>query len=328
MIDGEAAELDGLTAVAERLAGETVKAIRPTGRGANSRIFRVDLRSHALALKSYPRRPGDRRDRLETEWAALRFLRSNDVTSVPAPIARDKRCRLMMMEWIEGETVTCHSRENLRDAISFIGRILGLSSDADAAQFDHASEACLSAAEIVRQIEDRLLALAPNTALDRFLSREFAPAFAAAKAVVVDELSEPRDLPALCRRLVPADFGFHNALRQSDGRLRYIDFDYFGWDDPVKLTADFLLHPAMTLSASDKKLFKAAMVAACANDESFADRLDRRLPLYALRWALILLNPFRCDRRGELPSNIAAQEVLYSRQLGKARAMIAAVPAQ
>jgi hypothetical protein len=195
-------------------------------------------------------------------------------------------------------------------------------------QFDHASEACLSAAEIVRQIDDRLFVMAQNTVLDRFLSREFAPAFAAAKAVVMDELSEPRDLPALHRRLVPADFGFHNALRESDGRLRYIDFDYFGWDDPAKLAADFLLHPAMALSASDKQLFRAEIATACANDKDFADRLDRRLPLYALRWSLILLNPFRYDRRGELPSNSAAQEALCSRQLEKARAMIAAVHAQ
>jgi hypothetical protein len=50
------------------------------------------------------------------------------------------------------------------------------------------------------------------------------------------------------RTLSPSDFGFHNAIRKTDGTLCFIDFEYFGWDDPVKLTADFLHHPGMALS--------------------------------------------------------------------------------
>ena len=56
--------------------------------------------------------------------------------------------------------------------------------------------------------------------------------------------------------------GSNDALRQTDGRLRYVDFDYFGWDDPAKLTADFLLHPAMQLSADDRSGFVRRMMAA------------------------------------------------------------------
>ena len=28
----------------------------------------------------------------------------------------------------------------------------------------------------------------------------------------------------------------------------YIDFGYFGWDDPVKLTSDFIWHAGMVIS--------------------------------------------------------------------------------
>ena len=56
------------------------------------------------------------------------------------------------------------------------------------------------------------------------------------------------DLPIAQRTLSPSDFGFHNALKRPDGRLAFLDLEYFGWDDPAKTIADFLLHPGMELS--------------------------------------------------------------------------------
>src|SRR5690606_31707192 len=43
------------------------------------------------------------------------------------------------------------------------------------------------------------------------------------------------ELPRQERTLSPSDFGFHNALREPDGAIRFIDFEYAGWDDPAKL---------------------------------------------------------------------------------------------
>ncbi len=285
-----------LWAAVARLAGEPVVAIVPAREGANSQVFRVELRAGTAALKCYPVRRGDARERLETEWAALRFLRSRGLAAVPAPIACDRDMRLMLMEWIEGEGVTRHTRAELEDAIAFVLRISDLSSDSEASRFGIASEACFSTSEIIRQIDARLSDLSLQPMLKSFLADELAPVLAMARSAVVAGSASQEELAPRFRRLIPADFGFHNAMRQSDGRLRYVDFDYFGWDDPVKLTADFALHPGMNLSASDKKIFAEKMAGAVPDDEEFAERLRRQLPLYAIRWALILLNPFRSDR--------------------------------
>ena len=53
------------------------------------------------------------------------------------------------------------------------------------------------------------------------------------------------ELPVEQRTLSPSDFGFHNALRRPDGRVVFLDLEYFGWDDPAKMISDFLLHPAL-----------------------------------------------------------------------------------
>ena len=52
------------------------------------------------------------------------------------------------------------------------------------------------------------------------------------------------------RALSPSDFGLHNALRTKDGQLRFIDFEYFGWDDPVKLVSDTAIQPGSSLPHS------------------------------------------------------------------------------
>jgi Ser/Thr protein kinase RdoA (MazF antagonist) len=316
---------DRLREIAGQLAGMEVHALAPAYTGANSRIFRVETSKGPFALKNYPTRPGDSRSRAEIEWKALQFLHVRCGEVVPRPIARDAAGRFLLMEWIEGAPLKVHEPADVVHATEFIGRVFAQSADAEAAEFPPASEACLSASIIVGQIEQRLAALAPEPALDRFLRDAFLPALATARRDI--PAAEPELAPAL-RRLIPSDFGFHNAIRQVDGRVRYIDFDYFGWDDPVKVAADFLLHPAMRLSADDKRAFVTAIAASLPGDSQFFQRLRARLPLYALRWIMILFNPFRLDRADELPSDAQERKGLLDDRMRKAGKLMEARDAE
>jgi hypothetical protein len=94
------------------------------------------------------------------------------------------------------------------------------------------------------------------------------------------------------RTLSPSDFGFHNALRRPDGRLVFVDFEYFGWDDPVKLVCDFLWHPGMTLDETIGRRFADGARRIFAADPDFEPRLARNFALYGLRWSLIVLNDY------------------------------------
>jgi hypothetical protein len=306
---------------AEDLAGARVRSISPASSGANSNVYRVDSVAGVFALKCYPMRANDTRSRADIEWRALRFLASRGVTAVPSALARDAAGQFMLMEWIDGVAIKSHTAAEVTEAADFIVRIFELSSDPEAAQFPLASEACLSIESAVRQIEDRLALLAPQTALAQFLSASFVPAFTIAKDNAGAKLQHAVELEGGLRRLIPADFGFHNAVRQAD-RTRYVDFEYFGWDDPVKVTADFLLHPAMQLSADDNHNFLRAICAALPVDGDFRVRLGRLLPLFALRWILILFNPFRPDRVGEFPSDERARQSLLQDRLTKAEKLL------
>ena len=79
-------------------------------------------------------------------------------------------------------------------------------------------------------------------------------------------------------------------MRRADGSLTFIDFEYFGWDDPVKLGADFLWHPAMRLSDAERSQFAHGITDLFGSDPEFAARLAIYFPLYGIRWSLIILN--------------------------------------
>ncbi len=135
------------------------------------------------------------------------------------------------------------------------------------------------------------------------------------------------ELPHPQRSLVPSDFGFHNALRDEKGRLTFIDFEYFGWDDPVKLTADVLLHPGTRIAPELLTRFRTAAKKLYGKDPDFATRLDAFHSLFGLRWVLILLNEFHPERwrRRILSGTSDAWAEAKDRQLRAARAMLANV---
>jgi hypothetical protein len=310
-----------VVAAARRLTGETPLAVTLAGSGANSRIFRVEGPGGAVALKSYPARSGDTRNRQDVEWRALAFLRANGLRCVPARLARDESARFTALSWIDGAPVAAPTDHEVEAAMDFIAAVFALSDQPGAADFPPASEACLSAGEILRQVEDRLARFAPHPALDAFLAERFRPALAAARAgIPARSLDAP--LPPGDRRLIPADFGFHNALRTGDGGLVFIDFEYFGWDDPAKLVADMLLHPGFRLTPHQKTKVVARATASLATDADFAGRLGRTLPLYRLRWCLILLNAFRRDRLAEGGRDQDLLHTALDTQLRKARTLL------
>ena len=94
--------------------------------------------------------------------------------------------------------------------------------------------------------------------------------------------------------LSPSDFGFHNAILEESDDLVFLDFEYFGLDDPVKLMADFVWHPGMKLSNSQKRdWIKGAF--GIFDAPGLTKRFKSAWPLYGLRWSLIVLNEFLED---------------------------------
>lgn len=323
--------------IAETLAECPVRAVTPVRGGANNRVYRVECEEGRLfALKSYFRQANDPRDRLGTEIAALGFLHRHGIKVVPEIIASDSDAGFALFEWIEGEAVTQPDDGDIDSTLALTAQLRGLGEASDATDLLLASEACLSGAEVERQVKARLDSLREPAAgepeLARFLEHDFVPALKKA----VDDVREGyhregldfgRDIDPDKRTLSPSDFGFHNTLRQQDGKLVFVDFEYFGWDDPVKLTADFLHHPGMTLTEAQKVRFQAGTAKIFEADASFQARLALLYPIIGLRWCMILLNEFLPERlsRRRFAESVGSEQGLRVQQLNKARAQLGAV---
>jgi hypothetical protein len=323
--------LDAAAAAARALTGGPIAAIeRVRGFGRNSGVYRVRCDGANYALKQYPpRRPGER-DRAAVEFAALGLMTAHAIAAVPRAIAVDPANGYLLLEWIEGDPVDAPDMADIAAAAGFLGAIHALRNASGAEAQPPAAEACLAASEIIRQIESRLARLgeleAPAATLPVFIAGTARPllhdiAAWAESGYAKTGLSFSEAIDTSVQTLCPSDFGFHNALRRPSGQLVFIDFDYFGWDDPVKLTADFLLHPGMRLSESLKRRFAAAALATYRADRSFQTRLALLYPLFALRWCTILLNEFLPERWANRinAGGPADWEAAKQRQLDRAR---------
>lgn len=320
---------DNVMEVVHAWCGADAVATPVRRQGGNSRVFHVvapsgtgSIAPGQYALKLYLRDPGDGRDRIGAETAAIDFLRRHGLNCVPAPIKADPEAGALLLEWIEGSPVDRAIDADVDAALEFAARLYALGSADGAERLPPAAEATPSPADILDQIESRRVRLSEvgDNSLRRFLERDFVPVRAYSAAQARQTLSRVGlDFatvgPLQARTLSPSDFGFHNALRRPDGSLAFLDFEYFGWDDTVRLVADFLLHPGMTLSPTQRRRFAEGAVRMCADDTTFSIRLAALYPLIALRWCLIVLKPF-------LPGR-TAEPTLYQAQLAKARRMLA-----
>lgn len=327
---------ESLVRLAATLAGAEIRACAPAERGGNNRVWRIETADGVLALKVYPRHPEDPRDRLGAEFAALEFLSRHDVDCVPRPLAADRDAGVALYEWIEGGPVKDPGAADIDMAVDFAARLRALSGAAASGEVGAASEACLSAAELASQVEGRFERLdgvaADHDALREFLETGLRPIHAEVLArcrAGYDGAGWDFDaeIPPPARTLSPSDFGFHNALRRPDGRIAFLDFEYFGWDDPVRLAADFVLHPGMRLTGDNRRRFMGGAHAVFAEDEEFPRRLALLTPLIGIRWCLILLNEFLPDRwaRRAFAAGPADRHEAQHAQLEKSQALAASL---
>lgn len=317
-----------IIALAETLAGGGVTEAEPVKAGGNNRLWRVARGLESFALKFYPPQDEDRRDRLGTEWRALTFLAANGIGRVPRPLAQDPEHHCALHEWVEGTPVRAAAPGTVDQLGDFF---LALQDLRDmAADIGPASAACFSPSEAALQLSGRLARLAEAgerfPELGRFLRDHLAPAVDDAVASVYlayPDAAAPLGPEKLC--LSPSDFGTHNALKGADGRLVFLDFEYFGWDDPVKATADVMWHAGMDLSRGLAVRFRDRVTPRfAAGDPDLERRLKVLLPVHGLVWCLILLNEFRPDRwaRRGLGGRVEDAEALRARQLARAKARL------
>jgi hypothetical protein len=309
---------DDIALLAGSLSGHGVTHVTAVRGGGNNQLYRVEAGHRAYALKRYAGTAIESRERYVREFAGLTFLWSLRERRIAEPLALDEGAQAALYGWVEGTAPAPASEADLESMAAFAGTLHEARNAAGSAALLDAREAVYSQAELQRQLAARIARLraveGEHPELQSLLAdieRE------AARRGAIPNASEV--LPGAARTLSPSDFGTHNALRGPAG-LTFIDFEYFGWDDPVKLVADVVWHPGMALDPSARQKFFAAAADVYKVEAGFIARFERDAPMYGLRWALIVLNEFLPEvwQRRLAAGALDAAPAARARQLAKA----------
>jgi hypothetical protein len=121
-------------------------------------------------------------------------------------------------------------------------------------------------------------------------------------------------------QISPGDFGFHNAIRTSDG-ICFLDFEYSGLDDPAKTLLDFLAQPRCALfDAARAREFAFAAFPLLIDRDLLIKRAQALAPVITLKWLTIIysfLDEARKINKIELSSAALAEKEIVARRVIK-----------
>ena len=323
-----------VSSLASEIDSTSFQEIKWIGGRGNSGIYKVKTNCNRVAaLKIYVQE--SKHNRLRSEYEGLRLLNDFGLTNIPRPIGSDRSLGVGLYDWIEGELVDSPTSGDIDQALFLVEQLYDVRLSNTWNLFQKASAATLSGQALEEQIGYRFKSLVTygsgSSELLDYLHNELKP--------IIDEIVEwgrvswplkqqyREELPLKSRTLSPSDFGFHNALRNETGKVIFIDWEYFGWDDPAKMTADFLLHPGMNLS--DKMKSKWLLGAVRIFGYEIMPRLRVMWPYLTLCWCLILLNEYRSDiwarRAAAAEITVSPSSERLAKQLFRSKNLVAKI---
>jgi hypothetical protein len=296
--------------------------------GNNNRVQVVNsLHGGRAALKTYFRRTSDTKDRFGAERAFYTHAGREAPTWVARDLGWSEEARAALFEFVEGQRVGQVQVEDVASAGCFLN---ALQAGRKTASLPSAAEAAFDGSAHARVLDARLSQLAETCVEDsvsfqaqRFVLDELRPRWDAMRPLVITIA----DLPLDGRCVSPSDFGFHNAMRRTDGRLCFLDFEYAGVDDPAKLVCDFFWQPAVPVPWELLPGLLDAVGASLGPRAWLAERCRVLFPMFGLKWCCIVLNEFLRDgaARRDFSGGPGSSQARREAQLRKSRELLARV---
>lgn len=294
--------------------------------GGNNRLFKAvtENREEFLVKEYFP----DDRKRLQREYGALEFLQSSGFNNVPTPYFADETENYAIYSFENGITVDPKSFTNTEgeSVIRFINKLQSIKPEkrsktkfadalfasrsldeyADTVLFKFGKfEESLRSGEIHPKLA-KLVETHPLKEIVRGTIENLRSDFSTGK------LFKP--IKDVDLRLSPVDFGPHNMIMRKNGEPCFIDFEYFGWDDPVKIVANFLTHEGSKDIPHTQKLhFLEEFKKRSFLPHRITERIDIAVQLAALDWIGILswgIAPDRIASKKFFDANLNTEDYL------------------
>jgi thiamine kinase-like enzyme len=307
--------------------------------GGNNRAYKVHTSGGVFFVKQYFIHTSDLRDRLHSEYAFLAYAAQTSPNNVPIAHACDKENGFALYEFIEGKPINSEilTLEHIDIAARFFCD-LNISDKRISSNLPLASEACFSIMDHIKLIDLRVKKLKQFNAINNYkvdINDLINRIEARLKSYVIDikilankkRISLDKVINSEQRCISPSDFGFHNALIMPSGNIKFIDFEYAGWDDPAKMIGDFFSQLAVPVGMEHFERFTKICLEPFDDHEQLFERACMIRPLYQIKWCCIALNvfiPVHMSRRKFAKSN-QAESCLKTVQFAKAEKLLQSI---
>jgi hypothetical protein len=284
-----------------------LKSLERLNGGINNMVFRCSAKGKRWVIKGYmSSRPGALK-RMKAEVQFLAYTNKVAPDLAPGLIHTDNDRHCIILENVEGIAYGNSTRpgpNEIAEAVRFIkllnnrpeiarqsitvkaaegfnslrGHILNVKRRIERFNIEHLQRGDeILAKELLKCMHMNLGRIGKNTE------------YILEKGKIDDEI----DSRQLC--ISPSDFGFHNAIKTKTG-IKFIDFEYAGWDDPAKTTLDFILQPRIPISRYPSPLMMAWRPEQRCK---IIKRCKYLAPILALKWVCIqlsVLDPMRLQQ--------------------------------
>lgn len=280
--------------------------------GSSNKLFRLEsTNGQQLLLKIYH---NDTRQRLTREFSAIQFLNKQEFKQIPKAYLKNDQYNFGVYSYEQGGNKSDKdiSVNDIKLVAEFIASIHMMKKSAITTTFLPAYMACLSLQDYVNNCLFRLDKYVEHVHSDDIHEKvqQFHQKTHAEQAIrellnntlknfTEEQVNQP--LSDEEQRLSPVDCGPHNMLFKDNGDIVFLDFEFFGWDDPMREIADFMNHDqTKNISQEKKKIFLETYLNRTEVTEDFVRRLEVVIRLVAIEWLTIhlyVMTPERIKNR-------------------------------
>lgn len=311
----------------QRYFDEKITSFERINHVGNNILYKVALPSGNKLLKKYSKFHAQNWPRGEREFKSLKYLWEMGFREIPKPFGFYPKDNIGIYSFEDGRILK-QEEVGEREILALSDFIVKLHS-LDARGFPIASTAVLCPDDYAKDLEIRIKNLEEqsnhekvNAENKRFLYKDIAPFV---KKLVVDfrkkyskeELS--KELPLDQQRLNLGDFGIHNVLI-SENKYVFLDFEYFGREDPVKELLGFLHHDKHLKISNDlKKKFVENYLRKTNAPASLEERMYAADPMKGATFLLVYLNVLKSKYLEQLRGQGADIESVVQERIAKAK---------
>jgi len=265
--------------------------------GINNRVYRCGKGTDSYVIKGYSPTAGGLRDRMRAEVEFLIYAAKVAPQYVPKLIHVDLNRRCVVLEHIEGTLYPEGKKPSSGDIKAAVDFFRQLNEPREVARkyiLLDAADGFLRLTEHIDNIRERLSRMSTNHLPNNLkayggklyrLVQEATIRTAEKLETLIDKGRLADSIIPEQRCVSPSDFGFHNAIRTAS-HVKFIDFEFAGWDDPAKTCADFILQPRVPIGLKKSPLEE---VVNTLKPEDQMIRADVLKTILSLKWVCITL---------------------------------------